>query len=89
MIQDVKSKSNSSLSFESWFTANVDQEFFDPKLPLDSFECSYRGQKCAETLALEQILSFGFQAAGGVYEDSIVQQGPGTLEISYFSLYSD
>ena len=89
VIQDVKSKSNSSLSFESWFTANVDQGFFNLKLLFSEFTCSYRGQECEELLSLDQILSLGFQAAGGRYDDSVSQHGPGTLEISYIALYND
>lgn len=88
IIQDFQSTTNSSLAFEHFFVLpeGEDGTFDIVKLNLDEFHCSYRGQSCEQILKLDQIISLGLQAAGGVYEDNIRNRGVASLEINYIEL---
>jgi hypothetical protein len=92
ILKDTQSESNSSLAFEQYFEARRDvgntssSSFIISALPLQNFACSYRGASCDEQLDVASITTFGFQAAGGVYEDSLSQQGVASLEINWVVL---
>jgi hypothetical protein len=87
VLQDESSVTNSSLSFEQYFIADFDDGAFGVvDLPMTSFQCTYRGNKCSDTLNSEKITSFGLQAAGGVYEDLFSNRGVASLEIQYIGL---
>lgn len=86
VLQDSQSYLNSSLAFEQSFKVDMTSEFSQITMPLDLFVCSYRGQKCSSTLQIRSIVSFGIQAAGGIYDDTIRQKGTASLEINYIVL---
>jgi hypothetical protein len=89
ILKDSQSESNSSLAFEQYFEArrNISSSsFIISVLPLQNFACSYRGASCDERLNVASITTFGFQAAGGVYEESLSQQGVASLEINWVVL---
>lgn len=85
VLQDSKSYSNSSLAFEQFFVASIDS-LSVVSLNMDAFSCSYRGKACDETLEVGNIVSFGLQAAGGVYQGSFSNHGAASLEIDYVLL---
>lgn len=91
VLKDSSSESNSSLAFEQYFQASrltADNSSFGlASLPLENFVCSYRGVICEEKLDITSITTFGLQAAGGVYSDSISQQGVASLELNWVVLY--
>jgi NADH dehydrogenase [ubiquinone] 1 alpha subcomplex assembly factor 1 len=85
VLQDGKSESNSSLAFEQFFFAASDV-LSVVSLKMDAFRCTYRGKACEETLDTDNIVSFGLQAAGGVYQDDFTNRGSASLEIDFVSL---
>lgn len=85
VVQDKKSISNSSLTFEQFFVAPTD-DISEVYVDINMLKCFYRGKPCSEMLDVNGILSFGFQAAGGVYEESFTNRGPASLEINYITL---
>ena len=94
VLKDRSNALNSSLSFEQFFVANAKDSaspnggFAVYTLPLDNFMCSYRGASCDSVMDLTAVSALGVQAAGGVYEEELSQQGVAALEIDWIALSS-
>ena len=88
VLQDSKSDMNSSLAFENQFHLDTSTypSFLTISLPLTEFPCYYRGEACSQSMDLADVMSLGFQAAGGVYDTELSQQGVASLEIEYIAL---
>ena len=81
------SNSNTSISFENWFTAPITKTRIE--LNIKDFSCSYRGQSCTDSLNTKSITALGFQVACGVYVASSAKQkrSVSSMELTSISIF--
>jgi len=76
--------SNTSISFESCFTAPLTKTRIE--LNIKDFSCSYRGQSCPDFLNTKSITALGFQVACGVYVASSAKQKQSVSSMELISI---